>query len=77
MTTLKCPYCGADVQVETVVDHNYGADADGNRGVTMAFTEVVSQDCDCDLDDWDFEDEYIDEEDPRDEYNPDDRYDYE
>lgn len=75
----NCPYCNETVKLTAFTDHNYGADADGNRGRSMTFFDIVEQDCDCDLSDWDFED--VDsseaEEDPRDEYNPEDYYDTE
>lgn len=32
----------ATVEIDEYVDHNYGADADGNRGVSKRFIEDIS-----------------------------------
>lgn len=41
----ECSICGADWTILWVVDKDYGADADGNRGVTMVSPEIDSTGC--------------------------------
>lgn len=46
---FECPECGEyTIEVHTYRE-NYGADADGNRGMMMTFAEIESQECDCEL----------------------------
>ena len=49
---FECPNCKEfTIEVDVEVDHNYGADADGNRGGYAVFAEITGQDCDCELTD--------------------------
>ena len=46
---FECPECGKFTIEVNVYTENYGADADGNRGMMMTFAEFESQECDCEL----------------------------
>jgi len=49
---IDCPNCHTPgLIVETGYDHNYGADADGNRGISIETIEVIDSRCECDFDD--------------------------
>ena len=48
---LACFQCGAEVTVNLEYDSDYGADADGRRGVAVWFCYGVDQSCDCDITD--------------------------
>lgn len=49
---IDCPTCHTPgVIVETGFDHNYGADADGNRGISIETIEVTDSRCECDFED--------------------------
>ncbi len=50
---FECPECGKFTIEVNVYRENYGADADGNRGMMMTFAEIESQECDCELSEYD------------------------
>lgn len=48
--TVKCPHCGTDVLVTVFHDKNYGADADGRRGVEIKeIDEAYCTACEVDI----------------------------
>jgi hypothetical protein len=46
---VNCPECDEEIIFAVDKDNNYGADADGNRGMVAYFSELDYQKCSCDL----------------------------
>lgn len=45
-TTVNCPECDDEIIVTVNFNANYGADADGNRGVSRDEVELAEHGCD-------------------------------
>ena len=56
MEYIKCEECGdvEGIEIEVERDSNYGADADGNRGISQLFVDVTVH-CGCKYDTADLE----------------------
>lgn len=52
--TVECPACKGEVAM-TISRDNYGADADGNRGMWVDEAEVIYARCGCDWTDAQYE----------------------